>query len=141
MQGGRPQLGDANQPAAAPPLTLHVGLVGYPNAGKSELTNRLVGSKVTAVSSKRNTTVEVHLGAFTQGRTQVVLFDTPGIVQPKDLKYQGQEARVKSAWQTAADCDLLLLLVDAERQVARKLYACTPDHVAPGSPAAACMHA
>jgi GTPase Era involved in 16S rRNA processing len=46
-------------------------MVGFPNAGKSELVNRLMGKKVSAVSSKRNTTVDVALGSFTQGGTQV----------------------------------------------------------------------
>lgn len=50
---------------------LKVALVGYPNAGKSELTNKLVGTKVTGVSSKRNTTITPHLGAFTEGHSQV----------------------------------------------------------------------
>lgn len=109
---------------------LQVGLVGCPNAGKSELTNRLVGQKVTAVSSKRNTTVDVHLGAFTEGLTQVALLDTPGIVEYRELRHTEHQARVKSAWRIAAGCNVLLLMVDADRQVGgghRK--ACKPSNL------------
>lgn len=64
-------------PAPPPPpelqRLLRVAVVGYPNAGKSELTNRLVGTKVTGVSAKPNTTVSPQLGAFTAGPTQVGL--------------------------------------------------------------------
>lgn len=60
--------------------SLKAALVGAPNAGKSTLTNKLTGCKVSAVSHKTNTTVETTLGSFTTGMTQVVLFDTPGLV-------------------------------------------------------------
>ncbi len=59
---------------------LKAALVGAPNSGKSTLTNKLTGCKVSAVSHKTNTTVETMLGSFTTGLTQVVLFDTPGLV-------------------------------------------------------------
>lgn len=61
-------------------MLLRAALVGAPNAGKSTLLNTLVGCKVSAVSHKTNTTTDTVVGAFTQGITQVVLFDTPGVV-------------------------------------------------------------
>ena len=71
-------LDDDNQsmPAGAPVADvgtrlLRVGVVGIPNAGKSELTNYLVGGKVTAVSPRPETTRLATLGAFTDGTTQV----------------------------------------------------------------------
>jgi 50S ribosome-binding GTPase len=85
------------------------------SAGKSELTNRLVGMKITGVSSKAHTTVEPHLGAFTSGAAQVVLYDTPGLVaRPVQA---GQGARVRSAWHLANTCHMLLFIVDADAQV------------------------
>lgn len=99
-------------------LLLQVGVVGAPNAGKSTLTNALVGTKVTAVSHKTNTTVLPTLGAFTEGYTQVVLYDTPGVVGSKHYKNPRHAQRVQSAWTTAADCDLLLFVLDAHRQMA-----------------------
>lgn len=50
-------------------------------AGKSTLVNRLVGSKVSGVSSKRNTTITPQLGCLTVGSSQVLLYDTPGLVE------------------------------------------------------------
>lgn len=96
---------------------LQVGLLGVPNAGKSELTNRLVGNKVTATSSKENTTVATGVGVFVVGNTQVVLYDLPGVLHPDDAKYVGQLARVKGAWATAAQCDYILFLVDSSKHL------------------------
>eukprot|EP00210_Caulerpa_lentillifera_P001942 g1864.t2 len=100
---------------------LEVGLIGIPNAGKSELVNHLVGHKISAVSSKQNTTVTSHLGAFEVHQTQVVLYDLPGIVRRKDARFKGQLARVQSAWTTATDCDVITFIVDAASIVNRTL--------------------
>lgn len=58
--------------------TVRVAVIGAPNAGKSTLTNALVGRLVTAVSRKTNTTRAEALGALTRGDTQLLLYDTPG---------------------------------------------------------------
>jgi GTP-binding protein Era len=84
-------------------------------AGKSTLVNRLLGTKISGVSSKRNTTITPQLGCFTSGAAQVLLYDTPGLV---DQSVQGSPLeRLKSAWATAGMADQLLFIVDAERQV------------------------
>jgi GTP-binding protein Era len=84
-------------------------------AGKSTLVNRLLGTKISGVSSKRNTTITPQLGCFTSGAAQVLLYDTPGLV---DHSVQGSPLeRLKSAWATAGMADQLLFIVDAERQV------------------------
>jgi GTP-binding protein Era len=86
-------------------------------AGKSTLVNRLLGTKISGVSSKRNTTITPQLGCFTSGAAQVLLYDTPGLVEHS---VQGSPLeRLKSAWATAAMADQLLFIVDAERQVRR----------------------
>lgn len=68
--------------------SLQIGILGIPNAGKSELTNRLVGHKITAVSSKENTTVSPRLGAYVEDDTQVILYDLPGVIRQKDIRYK-----------------------------------------------------
>lgn len=95
---------------------LQVGVIGAPNAGKSTLTNALVGTKVSAVSPKTNTTNVPMLGAWTEGEKQIVLFDTPGVVSPRQYRNAAQATRVSSAWGTASDCDILLFIVDVHRQ-------------------------
>jgi GTP-binding protein Era len=65
---------------------IRVGVLGVPNAGKSQLTNTLVGSKVSAVSPKTNTTRIETMGAVTRGSAQLVLLDLPGIVAPEQYR-------------------------------------------------------
>lgn len=86
-----------------------VGIIGAPNAGKSTLVNRLVGSKVTIVSPKVQTTRTRVMGILTEGTTQIILLDTPGIFAPKRRL---DRAMVNAAWQGARDGDTVLLLVD-----------------------------
>jgi len=81
------------------------------------LTNTLVGTKVSAVSNKTNTTVRETLGICTRDTVQIVFHDTPGVVDPRSIKGDAQRSRVKGAWGTAINCDMLLFLVDAHRQV------------------------
>lgn len=86
-----------------------VGIIGAPNAGKSTLVNRLVGSKVTIVSPKVQTTRTRVMGILTEGATQIILMDTPGIFAPKRRL---DRAMVNAAWQGARDGDAVLLLID-----------------------------
>lgn len=97
---------------------LEVGLIGIPNAGKSELANHLIGQKFSAVSSKKNTTVKAHLGAFvSKGNTQIVLHDLPGVLRHKDVKNKLQLARVDKAWSMAVHCDVVTFIVDAAQVI------------------------
>ncbi|KGM35100.1 GTPase Era [Inquilinus limosus] len=87
-----------------------VALIGAPNAGKSTLLNTLVGTKVAIVSPKVQTTRSRVLGILTEGQTQIVFVDTPGIFKPRRRL---DRAMVAAAWGGAAEADLVLLLVDA----------------------------
>lgn len=89
-----------------------VALLGAPNAGKSTLTNALVGTKVSIVSHKVQTTRSIVRGIALAGSAQIVLVDTPGIFAPKRRL---ERAMVTSAWTHAADADVVALLVDANR--------------------------
>ena len=90
-----------------------VAIVGAPNAGKSTLLNRLVGSKISIVSPKVQTTRNRVLGVVIEGDAQIVFIDTPGIFAPRRRL---DRAMVKAAWHGVAEADLTLLLVDAQRR-------------------------
>ena len=87
-----------------------VALIGAPNAGKSTLTNALVGTKVSIVSHKVQTTRSLVRGIAIDGKTQIILVDTPGIFAPKRRL---EKAMVRSAWSGAGDADAVVLLIDA----------------------------
>src|ERR1700712_3617643 len=85
-------------------------IIGAPNAGKSTLTNALVGSKVAIVSPKVQTTRMTVRGVAMVGETQIVFVDTPGIFRPRRRL---DRAMVGAAWAGAEDADAILLVVDA----------------------------
>jgi len=91
-----------------------VALIGAPNVGKSTLINALVGSKVAIVSHKVQTTRTLLRGIATEGATQLILVDTPGIFAPKRRL---DRAMVTNAWAGAHDADIVALLIDAKRGV------------------------
>lgn len=89
-----------------------VALIGAPNAGKSTITNNFVGSKVSIVSPKVQTTRTMVKGIGIYDNTQIIFLDTPGIFKPKRRL---DRAMVSSAWDGAADADIVVLAVDAKR--------------------------
>ncbi|CAG0975836.1 MAG: GTPase Era [Rhizobiaceae bacterium] len=91
-----------------------VALIGAPNAGKSTLVNRLVGTKVSIVTHKVQTTRAIVRGIATHGDAQIVFVDTPGIFRPRRRL---DRAMVTTAWGGAKDADLVLVLIDAERGI------------------------
>ena len=93
-----------------------VAVLGAPNAGKSTLVNALVGSKVSIVTRKVQTTRMQVRGIANRGTSQIVLVDTPGIFL---AKRRLDHAMVQSAWKGAADADIILVLVDAAEQTKR----------------------
>lgn len=92
-------------------------IIGAPNAGKSTLTNRLVGVKVAIVTHKVQTTRFPVRGVAHLGGAQIVLVDTPGIFRAKKRL---DRAMVKSAWSGADDADAVVHLIDASSWVADK---------------------
>lgn len=64
--------------------TAFIAIVGCPNVGKSSLLNRFLGTKVAIVSSKPQTTRTKITGVLTQGETQLVFLDTPGLQKPRN---------------------------------------------------------
>lgn len=90
----------------------YVALIGAPNAGKSTITNNFVGSKVSIVSPKVQTTRTQVKGIGIYENTQIIFLDTPGIFKPKRKL---DKAMVTSAWGGVADADITALVVDSKR--------------------------
>jgi GTP-binding protein Era len=97
--------------AEAAPRCGFIALIGAPNAGKSTLTNALVGSKVAIVTPKVQTTRALLRGIAMQGPAQLVLIDTPGIFAPRRRL---DRAMVTTAWSGASDADIVAVLIDAK---------------------------
>ncbi len=97
-----------------------VAVVGAPNAGKSTLVNALAGTKVSIVSPKPQTTRFRIRAVVMQGRSQLVLVDTPGIFAPRRRL---DRAMVAAAWGGAQDADLALFIVDARAGISEAVAA------------------
>src|SRR5918995_1233600 len=97
-----------------------IALVGAPNAGKSTLLNALVGTKVSIVTHKAQTTRSQVRGVVTTDKAQLVFIDTPGIFAPKRRL---DRAMVDSAWGGAGDADVIALLVDARKGIDEEVEA------------------
>lgn len=107
-----PDSNHADATATAQTRCGFVALIGAPNVGKSTLTNQLVGSKVSIVSRKVQTTRALIRGIVIENGTQIILVDTPGIFAPKRRL---DRAMVSTAWSGAHDADLVCLLIDARK--------------------------
>src|SRR6202050_1245594 len=103
---------------SAPPAATRCGfvaLIGAPNVGKSTLVNALVGSKVTIVSRKVQTTRALIRGIVIENDAQIILVDTPGIFLPKRRL---DRAMVSTAWSGAHDADMGRGLLDGQAGIA-----------------------
>ncbi len=92
-----------------------VALMGPPNAGKSTLTNALVGQKVAIVTAKPQTTRNRIVGIVTRKDAQIILMDTPGVHSVRNQS-KGQLGKVmlQAAWQSYNSADMVLLVLDAD---------------------------
>ena len=89
-----------------------VALIGEPNAGKSTLLNQMVGTKISIVTHKVQTTRTRIRGVSLEDQSQIIFVDTPGLFNPRRRL---DRAMVAAAWSGAADSDITLLLVEAHR--------------------------
>jgi len=89
-----------------------VALIGAPNVGKSTLINALVGTKVSIVTPKVQTTRSLIRGIAIEGDAQLIFVDTPGIFSPRRRL---DRAMVGTAWGSTQDADLVALLIDSRR--------------------------
>jgi GTPase len=105
------------QSAAPPPAAFgtrcgFVALIGAPNVGKSTLINALVGTKISIVTPKVQTTRALIRGIACEGAAQLVLVDTPGIFAPRRRL---DRAMVGTAWGSAQEADIVAFLIDARK--------------------------
>ena len=89
-----------------------IALIGEPNVGKSTLLNKMVGSKVSIVTHKVQTTRTRIRGIAVHDNSQLVFVDTPGLFE---TKRRLDRAMVASAWSGARDADIVALLVAANK--------------------------
>jgi GTPase len=85
-------------------------VVGKPNAGKSTLLNRIIGQKLSITSEKPQSTRDRVVGIHTEGDLQVVILDTPGLLEPR---YALQQTMRSAAVRALHDADVIVYLVDA----------------------------
>lgn len=88
-----------------------VNIIGKPNAGKSTLSNVLVGEKLSIITPKASTTRHRILGIVNADNYQVILSDTPGIIEPA---YKLHESMMNTVKESIEDADVLIVLVDVK---------------------------
>jgi GTP-binding protein Era len=105
-------MSEAEKEAGANRRCGFIAVIGAPNAGKSTLVNALVGAKVAIVSHKVQTTRAPVRGIATDGDSQLVFIDTPGLFEPKR---RIERAMVDAAWGGAHEADIIVLVIDAAK--------------------------
>ncbi|RWS13451.1 GTPase Era: mitochondrial-like protein [Dinothrombium tinctorium] len=108
-----------NEPVNA--MLNRVAIIGMPNAGKSTLTNQLIGWKVSPVSSKVHTTRQNVVGVFIEGSTQVEILDTPGLVTPQHcVKFNLEPTFIGDSSKSASTADLIAVICDVSNRRERE---------------------
>lgn len=98
----------------------YIAIIGKPNAGKSTLMNRILGSKISITTHKPQTTRHQILGIHSEENLQVIFLDTPGIIAPR---YELQKAMMRLVDRARNDADLILFIVDVEdHNVPNRVY-------------------
>src|SRR5207253_6089713 len=97
----------------------YCAIAGVPNAGKSTLMNALIGTKLSIVSHKPQTTRKRVLGIYTSETEQIVFLDTPGIMpRPNTLLHKAMLDEVRRSF---TDADVILVLAEANQPFRRAL--------------------
>lgn len=97
-----------------PQKSLSICIVGKPNAGKSTLMNYILGQKISIVTPKVQTTRSIITGIVTLDDTQLILFDTPGIFEPKKKL---EKTMVRCAWSSLNSADIITLIIDSSTKL------------------------
>jgi len=108
-----------------------VTVVGKPNAGKSTLLNRIIGEKLSIVSDKPQSTRNRVVGIRTTDDSQMIILDTPGLLEPR---YELQRAMRSTAIRALKDADVIVYLADATERVPPPLTAAAELEMLPAAP-------
>ena len=108
-----------------------VTVAGKPNAGKSTLLNRIIGQKLAIVSPKPQSTRDRIVGILSEGDVQMVVFDTPGLLNPK---YALQRVMRATALEALRDADVIIYVVDATDHETESLQVAANLPSAPKAP-------
>lgn len=87
----------------------YAAIIGKPNAGKSTLMNRILGSKISITTHKAQTTRHQVVGIYSDDHTQIIFLDTPGVISPT---YELQNAMMKTVERARKDADVILFIFD-----------------------------
>lgn len=90
-----------------------VAIVGKPNVGKSTILNAIIGSKISIVTSKNQTTRNSIQGIYNDDDSQIIFIDTPGIHKPRSVLGEMMD---KASYSSIRDCDITLFIVDASKK-------------------------
>jgi GTPase len=108
-----------------------VTVAGKPNAGKSTLLNTIIGQKLAIVSPKPQSTRDRVVGIHSDGDVQMVLLDTPGLLNPK---YDLQRAMRATALDALKDADVIIYVADATDGAPEPLHAAAGLSAPPTAP-------
>lgn len=108
-----------------------VTVVGKPNAGKSTLLNRIIGEKLSIVSDKPQSTRNRVVGIRTTADAQMIVLDTPGLLNPR---YELQRAMRSTAIRALKDADIIVHLADATERVPPSLVEAAELDAPPTAP-------
>ncbi|KAH8267356.1 hypothetical protein KR026_000214 [Drosophila bipectinata] len=104
-----------------PERSLHIAVIGVPNVGKSTFINHIVNHKVCPTSTKVHTTRQSNTAICTHGQTQLVFYDTPGLVTQREIRKHHLEQSFKSAYRHAIQhADVIAVIHDASNGWTRK---------------------
>ncbi|HET6401311.1 MAG TPA: GTPase Era [Candidatus Kapabacteria bacterium] len=105
----------------------YCAIVGIPNAGKSTLLNALLGTKLSIVTRKPQTTRKRVLGIYSTPSEQIIFLDTPGIMpRPTTLLHK---AMLKDVRRSFGDADVILVLAEAKLALDRALPEAWEDYI------------
>lgn len=105
---------------------LKVAFAGLPNAGKSSLTNAIVGEKISIITPKIQTTRDIIRGVFVSDNTQLIIIDTPGLFIPKKDRLLERKI-VKNAWNGIQEADVVCIIIDSTEGISERVKTIISD--------------